>query len=77
MIRHLLFALFKCQHEDAIRVRVDGVYFLECPTCGNVSEAIARTKAERRQMAKRFPAVSPPKAQRVTKPNVEPMRKRG
>lgn len=75
MIRQLLTALFGCDHADAVRKRVDGSYFLEC-SCGHVAELVQRTKAERRKMKAQYPAVELPKAQRVTKPNVESIRKR-
>lgn len=76
MIRQLLYSLFVCDHPHQMKVRDDqGRLLLECLDCHNVAEVIQRTKAERRQMAKRWPTVSKPKAQRVVSGKVEPMRR--
>lgn len=73
-LARLLWSLIGCQHTHAIKERRGGVLFLVCE-CGHVAEAIRRTTAERRQIRKQFPALTPSKAQRVPRPNVEPLRK--
>lgn len=70
----LLYALVACRHEHMRRVRIKGVLYLECE-CGHVVEAIQRTNAERRQMAKRWPSVSQPRSHRVGPAKVEPLRR--
>jgi hypothetical protein len=71
LVGRLLHALFLCDHQHAMKVRQGDVLYLDCPDCGHIAEAIARTPRERTRMKKRFPAAKPAKAKRVPKDNVE------
>lgn len=80
MIRALLHFFGWCSHSHLYRERrkLHGLQVMHwiCEDCGHAEPAIGRTAKEHRK-AIRVGAVATPKARRITRENLEPMRKTG
>lgn len=65
LLRVCLSLLGVCPHDGRYRELRGGVLHLVCDHCGDAVPAIARSRRERREMAKRFRAPVAARAQRV------------